>query len=302
MDLAALRRLGRPLRRCLDQLSRKKRFLSSKVPIWYQMKDGFWMRLDPSQPVDREMVRQGGVWEPALRELIRSCVRPGDAFIDIGAHKGWATCLAAQQVGKSGRVLSIDPDPRAFAALCENIKRNGFSQVTAYPLAVGQGDCFITLSLTRTLGNSSLFPNYIAVREVVQEIQVECMALDRLISTFNMGERDLPLIKIDAEGTEPLIWQGMQDTLARYKPLVAMEINYASLETAGFGLTEFKQSLENAGYGACFQTSYGDPQRGRGQLWLQPTDIVRRGELLIDILAVPDLSSRMKVVEPFIKR
>jgi FkbM family methyltransferase len=302
MDLAALRRLGRPLKRSLDRLSRKKRFHSSKSPVWYRMKDGFWMKLDPTQSVDREMVTRGGVWEPALRELIRNCVRPGDMFIDIGAHKGWATCVAAQQVGQSGRVLSIDPDPRAFAVLSENIQRNGFSQVSARQVAIGQSDGFIKLALTRTLGNSSTFPNYIAECEVVQEIRVPCVTLDSLLSTFDMGSRDLRLIKIDAEGAEPLIWQGMQTTLARCKPMIAMEVNYASLEAAGFAVAEFKRALEDAGYTACFQTFYGAKRRGRGRLRLQPTDIVRReGELLIDVLAVPDLSDRMKVVEPFIE-
>jgi FkbM family methyltransferase len=302
MDLAAIRRFGRPLKRFLHRLSRKKRFLSSKSPVRYRMKDGFWMKLDPSQSVDRAMVTRGGVWEPALRELIRYCVRPGDVFIDIGAHKGWATCLAAQQVGKSGRVLSIDPDPRAFAALSENIKGNGFSQVSAYQLAIGQSDGVINLSLTRTLGNTSTFPNYIAACDVVQEIRVQCMTLDSLLSTFNMDGRDLPLIKIDAEGAEPLIWKGMQETLARFKPMVAMEVNYASLDAAGLELAEFNQALENAGYSACFQTFYGPRVRGKGRLRLQPTDIMRGGELLIDVLVVPDLRDRMKMVERFIER
>jgi FkbM family methyltransferase len=266
------------------------------------MKDGFWMHLDPSQSVDREMVKRGGVWEPALREIIRCCARQGDVVIDIGAHKGWATCLMAQRVGKSGHVISVDPDPRAFAALLKNVMRNDFSQVSAHQVAIGESNGAVKLSLTGTLGNTSRFPNYIAQPDVVQEIEAVCVTLDSLMSTFDMKGRDLPLIKIDAEGAEPLIWEGMQEVLKRYKPTVAMEINYASLEAAKLGLTEFKQALVDVGYTSCFQTLFEGSGRGSGRLRLRETDIRPQGELLIDVLVVPNVESRMGLIEKFIRQ
>jgi FkbM family methyltransferase len=248
-------------------------------PGWKRTKDGFWMHLDPAQFVDREIVRNGGVWEPGLRAVLRACLRPGDAFIDIGAHKGFLTGVAAQLVRRSGIVISVDPDPRAFAALSENVRRNSFSQVKLEQIALGAQEGSILLAVTATLGNTSSFPNRIAIQDVVETIEVPCTTLDQLLSRVPLGNRALPLIKIDVEGAEPLVWKGMQEVIERYCPMFALEINYASLHAAGFKISEFSYQMQQSGYTSFYEYD----ENGR----LTPTDIERERDLLVDVLAVP---------------
>src|SRR5713101_2426579 len=42
-------------------------------------------------------------------------------FVDVGAHVGKYTVLAARLLGGRGRVVAIEPDPSNFAALTTNV-------------------------------------------------------------------------------------------------------------------------------------------------------------------------------------
>src|SRR4051794_26991463 len=40
-----------------------------------------------------------GVWEPDITAWLRSALKPGDCFVDVGANIGYYTLLASQVVG-----------------------------------------------------------------------------------------------------------------------------------------------------------------------------------------------------------
>src|SRR5262249_13205461 len=65
-----------------------------------------------------------GRYEPQETALVRSILRPGMSFVDVGANWGYFTLLAAHLVGKGGRVISLEPDPRLFPILQRNVTRN----------------------------------------------------------------------------------------------------------------------------------------------------------------------------------
>lgn len=241
------------------------------------------MFLQPEQFIDRQIVASRGVWEAPLRRFMIEFVRSGEVFIDIGAHKGYLTCLAAQLVGPTGKVISFEPDPRAFSALETNLKRNSFSNVNAFQVALGAEPGTIPLSLTKTLGNTSSFPNRIAIQEIEETIEVSCVRLDDVLAEFvHRSDPSITLIKMDAEGAEPLIWAGMQRIIATHRPIVALEINYASLLAAGQSVSSFKSALAASGYHHFYE--YDESIRG---LRIRKTDIERERELLVDVLAVP---------------
>ncbi len=241
------------------------------------------MHLDPQQSVDREVVLDGGIWAPGLSAVLRSRLSAGDAFIDIGAHKGYFSCLAAKLVGPSGLVVSIDPDPRAFEGLIRNVERNAYANVSAHQIALGAEEGTVAISLTATLGNTSSFPNRLAAPDVVQAISVPCTTLDRLLTITPLNGRRLPLIKIDAEGAEPLIWAGMQETLHQYRPVVAVEINYASLQAAGVPIRDFQAQMKASGY-----TRFFEYRVEHGRIALAPCDILIERDVLVDVLALTD--------------
>ena len=79
-----------------------------------------------------------GVWEPNVTAAFRRALAPGDVCLDIGAHIGYYTLLAAKLVGPRGRVYAFEPSPTSYRRLCSNVDLNGLRNVTTVELAVGE--------------------------------------------------------------------------------------------------------------------------------------------------------------------
>jgi FkbM family methyltransferase len=245
-------------------------------PEWHQLPSG-WIKLDPSQYMDREILI-GATWEPALEKIIRHSVREGETCIDVGAHIGYISCIFAEIVGKNGLVLSFEPDPRVFKRLLETLERNQNEQVKAFSVALGAEDGVMPLTLTKTLGWSSQYPNPLALSQAFGAITVPKVRLDAGFMSM-LSKAKLTFLKIDAEGSEPEIWKGMIDTIRAHKPLIAMEINYQSLKAGGFRIEDLRDLIMSSGYDLFFE-----PTLKSGRCVLQRVDITEERPLLIDTL------------------
>lgn len=70
-----------------------------------------------------------GIYEPKTVAAILRNVKPGGTMIDIGAHIGYFTLMAARAAGPEGHVYAIEPDPANFAVLVENVRLNKYENV-----------------------------------------------------------------------------------------------------------------------------------------------------------------------------
>ena len=283
----------------LSRLFRKAWISQLREPFWFLLPLGFWMRLDPNQFLDRTVLIED-VWDPSLTMLIQQFVRVGDTCIDIGAHKGYVSCLLASLVGSSGMVLSFEPDPRAFSLLLQNFQRNQFSQARAFPSAAGAQDGTISLVLTKTLGWSSQYPNALAQADATEKIMVKCIQIDtdQTITSLLSQRKALSFLKIDAEGTEPEIWQGMVETIRKYKPLISMEINYASLAAGGFDVRKFHDTVMQAGYTEFFEAVILEERSRSPRCVLRRLDITKERPLLVDaVIANPESSFHSRLID-----
>jgi tRNA G37 N-methylase Trm5 len=128
---------------------------------------GGFFRCDLRDSIAREVCFTGR-YEPQETALVRALLGPGMSFVDVGANWGYFTLLAAHQVGRSGRVISLEPDPRLFPVLADNIAVNHLSQVTALQVAAGSESGSLTLAgfdeagdnfgLSRVVGQHGLVP------------------------------------------------------------------------------------------------------------------------------------------------
>src|SRR2546429_8034469 len=87
------------------------------------MRDGFVLRLDLGDPLQRAMAAQRR-YESDVTWVYPYLWRPGDRVADGGAHIGYLTMLASRCFGPSGEVHAFEPVPQAFAARGENVWRN----------------------------------------------------------------------------------------------------------------------------------------------------------------------------------
>ncbi|HZS22871.1 MAG TPA: FkbM family methyltransferase [Pseudonocardiaceae bacterium] len=149
-----------------------------------------------------------GTWEPDLAAYMRSRLRSGDTFVDVGANIGYLSALASRLVGPHGVVVAIEPAPAAGAALQETVALNDLTNirlVTAavsdcegqLPLYVGSSDSGLTTTVAR-LGR------HFRLRE---QTRVRAATLGSLLTPEELATARL--IKIDVEGAEDRVLAGM---------------------------------------------------------------------------------------------
>ena len=82
-----------------------------------RFRDGFRLRAWPDSTVASMMIYCRGRpdWHEAL--FLRHFLKPGDGFVDVGAHVGTYSLLAGALVGPSGWVEAFEPAADAAPAL-----------------------------------------------------------------------------------------------------------------------------------------------------------------------------------------
>jgi FkbM family methyltransferase len=159
----------------------------------------------------------GDALEPELYSL-QHFLGPGQVFVDIGANVGVFTVKAAKEVGGSGLVISVEPFIESAMRLSQNVRANGYSNVRVRNFCVGQKTEHARLHLNKGKPNSfSLVRNGDA-----ESVSVLSVSLDDLCRWENLERLDY--LKIDAEGAEAAILEGGQSAIARFRPIVQVEI------------------------------------------------------------------------------
>ncbi len=170
-------------------------------------------------------------------------LRPGDAFVDVGANIGIYTLLAASLVGEGGRVLAFEPGRIAFERLEENIQINGLVQVETHFAAVSDRPGTIRFLQQQDLTNRIALPEDEKGPEDRLN-EVPCVTLDTSLggTSFAMG-------KIDVEGAESLALRGAEQSLRKSNPPVwLIEFKDPFLRRFGSSASDLKQFLREAGY------------------------------------------------------
>lgn len=162
-----------------------------------------------------------GYWELWLTRFLLRTLRAGMRVADIGANVGYYSLLMAEMVGEAGHVLAIEPNPAVAPLLRDNLLMGGFAaRSTVAEVALGAA-----AEEGRRLAVPGGAPMNAALMPAGAEggHAVRVTTLDALLE----GWPRLDLVKIDAEGAEAEILQGMAATLARWRPHLVVEINAA---------------------------------------------------------------------------
>ncbi|HSS20310.1 MAG TPA: FkbM family methyltransferase [Pyrinomonadaceae bacterium] len=161
---------------------------------------GYEIKLDLADYIQRSVYL--GAFEPVESRQVRSYLKGGMTFVDVGANVGYYTLMAASLVGEAGRVISFEPSPYAFARLQETIFHNRLS--TVHLVQAGLGDVAGEVELCMPVpGNHT--PSMVP-QEGGRPIQVPVVRLDDYLEQNNIDE--VHLMKIDVEGFEPNVING----------------------------------------------------------------------------------------------
>jgi FkbM family methyltransferase len=202
-----------------------------------RLKDGRRLQCLLADKTQRTMYL--GLFEPDETRLLADLLGPGDSCIDVGAHIGWFTTLAAGLVGASGQVVACEPYPSNLILLQKNLDQNGCRNVRLVATALGSR--LGTLSLAAGAGDSGAVTALDWAHD--GRVEVPMTTLDDI--SGDLG--DIALIKMDVEGWEAQILAGAEETLARTRH-VLIEINRPALKKAGSSEEDLFDLLRRAGF------------------------------------------------------
>lgn len=190
-----------------------------------------------------------GYIEPALTRVALEHLRPGGVFVDVGAHYGYHSLVASKAVGPRGLVLAFEPARHTFQVLLGNVGR--LENVRARQLALHSATGSMDLqdfgrrnSALNTLMSDARVPPAERRRLRGTRYPISCVKLDDLLPRAGV----MPdVVKVDAEGSELSILQGMKRVLAEGSPLVTVETgDYEGAPSPG--TTECIDFLSSLGY------------------------------------------------------
>jgi FkbM family methyltransferase len=176
------------------------------VPLPVRLPYGGWWLAGDDEMGDAVFT---GNFEESERRFIQGFLKPGMTVLDIGAHHGFYTVLAAKMVGPAGRVMSFEPSPRERERLLAHLRLNRIlERVSVFPIALGRETAESTLYVVagRDTGCNSLRPP--AVTEPTRAVQVQVTSLDALLVEQNVPHVDF--IKMDVEGAELDVLNGAE--------------------------------------------------------------------------------------------
>ncbi len=165
-------------------------------------------------------------YEPFSTAIFRSACLVADVVIDIGAHIGYFSCLAAS-AKPTARVIAVEASPENGKAIASNAALNGFNievHNAAFSNSIGRVDFDIT-EASDNCGFSG-HPN----SPTIDRIQIQTITGTEL----NIEPRQRLLVKIDVEGHELKALEGIEQLFTESAEVrLLIEFNIKCILSAG---------------------------------------------------------------------
>ncbi|MEM6699804.1 MAG: FkbM family methyltransferase [Bacteroidota bacterium] len=169
--------------------------------------------------------------EIRLTRWLLQHLKEGHTFIDVGAHFGFFSLLASKLVGKNGKVFAFDAAPNTFQLLEKNTAP--FTNITAIHSAVSNQKDTLTFhefpilySEYNTLHPEQFQKEKWFEQNQAREVQVPSIRLDDYLTTNQLNP---DCIKIDVEGAEEQVLEGLVEHLQRQSLKVITECTLLSI-------------------------------------------------------------------------
>lgn len=163
--------------------------------------------------------------EIRLARFMTAYLKPGDTFLDVGAHFGYFTLMAAALVSKEGRVFSIEPSKGSFGLLAQNVQ--GHQNISIHHHAVSDSNEQVKFYEFPVLYSEY---NALDVEKFRQEswmkkyhpetTTVQAVTIDGFVKQHGIAPA---MIKIDVEGAEVKAIMGGQESWRALSPVLVME-------------------------------------------------------------------------------
>lgn len=206
-----------------------------------KLHNGLLMYVNPSEHIQQQIFWYGyyekeviGIWESFLHSHF--------TVLDIGANAGYYSLIASK---KAKQVYAFEPSPLMREQLEKNITLNGIRNISIEPYAVSNqnGSTTLYLSSNDNSGMTGMQPaeNFSGATEIVNTIRIDEWILTKDSPTIDV-------IKIDVEGAEMKVLEGMKGLLEKDHPDIFIEIIPSLLEKYGHAAEDIFTYLDMLDY------------------------------------------------------
>lgn len=163
-----------------------------------------------------------GTYEVPSQNIFAQYLKEGDVFYDIGANVGFFSVIAAKLVGNTGKVYAFEPGKENAATVRHNVELNNFKWVEVIEKAVSHTSGTGQLLLAEYSGGHALATADVPP-DLTGEVTVDLVSIDELIEQQQIMPPNF--VKVDVEGAELDVLQGMRETIETHKPTIIYEVD-----------------------------------------------------------------------------
>ena len=171
------------------------------------------------------MLESGKVWEEHVLSRMLDYVRVNSNVVDVGANYGSYSVYFSKKVGRGGTVTSFEPQPYLNRICSTNLVLNDIQNVKLEQTSLGHAEITTEMSskLSDGASTSQDFQTALDENKLInyggRQIGVGGESITmKTLDSFKIT--NLSLLKVDAEGSEPLVFWGAKETIAREKPVI----------------------------------------------------------------------------------
>lgn len=170
--------------------------------------------------------------------LFAELVETGNRLIEVGGHIGYITIYFSHLVGAGGRVDVFEPGSNNLPYIRANIESflaTKKHQIRLIEAAVGSQPGTATFYEDGLTGqNNSLVKNFATLNSNAQaanaKVSVKTREVDVVTLDAHVGDEPIDFVKVDVEGFEWGVVQGMSSLLTNQKPIIMVELTMHASE------------------------------------------------------------------------
>ena len=208
-------------------------------------RQGLRWRLNPADLVHQNLFWLGTDDQWDLFHLKRF-LKPGDVLFDVGANFGFYSLTLANYLSRQVCIHAFEPNPPTHGRLLNNIALNQLGAViTAHRLGLsdtrGTGQLHADPATTGGLNSGAA-----SLDDHRPGVAVPLLTLDDFCGEQHITRLDF--VKLDVEGFEERVLRGAARSLAKFKPILCIELNPSTLTRQNSGVKGVTDLLGQFGY------------------------------------------------------
>ena len=171
--------------------------------------------------VGRKLIVPDDPWmSRCLRQQL--ALKPG-AVIDIGANAG-IYLVKLRAIDSERQYIGFEPNPLCKYYVSEVIRLNNFKKASCFPFALSNKDEVRILYATKADdAGASLIEEFKTEEDLSYSTEVVTVVGDQFLKLLALPD-GVSTIKIDVEGTELEVLEGLRETIKKFKPTFYCEI------------------------------------------------------------------------------